>query len=259
MTNKEKKINWEEEFKRDYPVEKFQEVSHYWWKDCYNQIEKFIFKNIPLNNNSEILECGCGSGNSSLKLARLVKKVILLDNSNTALDCAKRLAGYYQVENVEFVRGDVFSMPFNSDQFDFCWNIGLIEHYNFSEAKQIIKEMSRIVKQEGWICLGVPNFMSLPIIKAKFLYFKPLRLFTFRVKGYRLKDETRYDLKDLRKLLFSVSRESGIKFEQVSSYYIGSVLPVETPRFIFEKINKFLSKLFSRLSFLILISAKVKK
>lgn len=256
---KKKDFSWEEEFRRDYPVENFQEINHHWWKDCYDQIEKFVLKNIPLNKNSEILECGCGSGNSSLRLALLVKSIVLFDSSYNALDCARKLANYYKVNNVEFIKGDVFSIPFESGRFDFSWNIGLIEHYSFEQAKEIIKEMLRVTKKGGWICVGVPNFVSLPIIKAKLLAFKPLILMTFWIKGYRLKDERKYNFTDFKKLFSAASRESNIKIEQISCNYIGSIFFMATPKFIFNKINKFFSKTFPRFSFLILISVRVKK
>ena len=254
-----KDFDWEKEFNRNYSVESFQEISHYWWKDCYNQIEKFVLQNIPLNNNSEILECGCGSGNSSLRLAPLVKKTILLDSSNNALKCAKELADYYKVKSVEFVTGDVFNMPFKNNQFDFCWNIGLIEHYNFEQAQKIVKEMMLVTKSSGWIFIGVPNFKSLAIIKAKILSYAFLKPLTSRIKGYRLRGEKKYSLSSLKRLIRVASEENDIKIEQVSFDYVGSVLPVETPKFIFKRINKFFSRFFPRYSFLFLVAVKINK
>jgi len=259
MSAKEWKINWEEEFKRDYSVEKFQEVNHYWWKDCYDQIEEFVLKNVPLDKKSELLECGCGSGNSSLRLAHLVKRVILLDFSDAALSCARKLAYYHGAKNVEFVKGDAFGLPFQDNQFDLCWNIGVIEHYNFEGAKKIVREMLRVVKDGGRVIIGTPNFMSLPVIKARLLSLKILMPLTFWIKGYRVKDEIKYNLKDLKNLVFLASKENGARLDKISYCYVGSILPVETPGFIFAKVNKFLSRVFSRFSFLVLISAKVEK
>ena len=258
--NKEiKDFDWEKEFDRNYSIENFQEISHDWWKDCYNQIEKFVLQNIPLNNNSEILECGCGSGNSSLLLAPLVKKIILLDSSNNALKCAKELADYYKIKNVKFVNGDIFHMPLENNLFDFCWNIGLIEHYNFEQAKEIIKEMMRVTKSSGWIFIGVPNFKSLAIIKAKILSYSFLKPLTFLIKGYRLNGEKKYSLSNLKRLICTTSEENNIKIEQASFDYIGSVLPVETPKFIFKRVNKFFSRFFLRSSFLVLVAVKINK
>ncbi len=250
--------NWEQEYKRDFQVNKFQEISHYWWRDCYDQIEEFILKNVPLNKNSEILECGCGTGNSSLRLAHKVKQVVLLDIANNTLKCAKQLAEYYKVKNVEFIRGDVFRMPFNDKRFDFCWNIGLIEHYSIPQAKEILKEMLRVTKNSGYMCIGVPNFVSLAILKAKFLSLKLLKPLTFWIKGYRLTDEKKYDEKILCKLLFIINKEKGGKFTQINFNYVGSILPIETPKYIFRKINKFFTHFLNKTSFLILVIAKIK-
>jgi len=260
--SKDKKIkdfDCEKEFNRNYSVESFQEISHYWWQDCYSQIENFVLQNIPLNNDSEILECGCGSGNSSLRIASLVKKITLLDSSNNALKCARKLADYYGVKNVELIKGDVFDMSFKNNRFDFCWNIGLIEHYDFEQAKEVVKEMLRVTKSSGWIFIGVPNFKSLAIIKAKLLSYGFLKPLTFWIKGYRLGKEKKYNLDSLKKLIRVASEKSGIKIEQIYLDYVGSVLPVETPEFIFKKIDKFFSRFFPKFSFLVLITIKINK
>lgn len=249
--------DWEQEYKRDYEVKEFQEINHYWWKNCYDQIEKFILKNIPLEISSKILECGSGSGNSSLRLAHKVKKVTLLDGSKNALNCSKQLAKYYQAENAEFIEGNIFSMPFGNKSFDFCWNVGVIEHYDSVKVKEIIKEMLRVTKAPGYLCIGIPNFNSLAIIKARLLAFKPLNLLTSRMKGYRLKDEKEYDKKDINELLLAVCKENNVKLKNISFGYAGSVLPIETPKFIFRKINSFCSHIFKKHSFLILAIVEI--
>jgi len=250
-------LNWEKEYKRNYPVEKFQEINHHWWKDCYEQIEQFVLKNVSLNANSKILECGCGTGNSSLRLANKVKKVVLFDISSNALKCARQLSEYYNVHNVEFINGDIFHMPFDDKQFDLCWNIGVVEHYEVNRAKEILKEMLRVIKNSGYICIGVPNFLSLAILKARFLSFRFLKPLTFWIKGYRLTDERKYDAKTLENLLLTASKEKGIKLERISIGYVGSILPIETPGYIFRKINNFCNRLFNKFSFLILMTAKI--
>lgn len=249
--------NWEKEFERDYPVEKFQEIDNYWWKDCYNKIENFVLKNIPLDKNSKILECGSGSGNSSLRLANKVKKVVLLDSSKNALRCSKQLAGRYKANNAEFIEGDIFHMPFEEKEFDLCWNIGVIEHYDFMKAKEAIKEMLRVTKDSGYICIGVPNFKSLAIIKAILLSSRILKPLTFWAKGYRLSDEKRYDEEDLNNLLAVAAKESRVELKNISFGYVGSVLPAETPKGIFQKLDNLFSRIFSKSSFLVMVTAKI--
>lgn len=249
---------WEEEFKRNYPASDFQEIGHYWWKDCYDEINKFIIKKITLSDKKEILECGCGSGNSSLRLAPFLKNVVLLDFSRSALGCARKIADYYGTYNVNFMEADIFNMPFERKRFHLVWNIGVIEHYDYNQAKKIIEEMMHITEKGGWVCVGLPNFLSLPIIKAKILSFKFLKPLTFWIKGYRLKDEKKYNPLEIEKIFIEVAKESNIEIEEIFSDYIGSVLPVETPKFIFNKINKSLTKFFPKFAFLFLIAVKIK-
>jgi len=183
---------WDDEFKRDYPVENFQEIKHYWWVDCYKEIESFVLREIKLNKNYKILEAGSGSGNSSLLLANLVGQVFLLDKSPYSLECSKRLANYYKLKNVNIINGDIFNIPFNEQYFDLCWNVGVIEHFTFEESLRCVEEMIRVTKNNGYVCIGVPNFQSLPIIKAK---INSLLSRFINIKGYKLDDEKRYTKK----------------------------------------------------------------
>jgi ubiquinone/menaquinone biosynthesis C-methylase UbiE len=248
---------WDKEYCRNSQTEKYQEIDNYWWEDCYDEIELFLTKNLDINHNTKILEAGSGSGNSSLRLAKKAKEIHLLDSSPNALKCARNLADYYKSSNVVFKIGDIFSLPYPNKSFDLCWNIGVIEHYNAKECEKIIREMARVVKNNGYLCIGIPNFSSLPIIKAKVLASKFLKLLTSQIKGYRLKDENRYDESSLMEMIGKINKEDSVVLNPVSIGYAGSVLPVETPFFIYGKINNLVSRLFRKNSFLILIIAKV--
>ena len=49
-------------------------------------------------------------------------------------------------------------MPFKSEEFDFVWNIGVIEHYDLKEIDLIFQEMIRVCKRNGVVAVGMPNF-----------------------------------------------------------------------------------------------------
>jgi len=248
---------WDKEYCRNIQTERYQEIDNYWWKNCYDEIESFLAKNLDINHDTKILEAGSGSGNSSLRLAKKVKEVHLIDSSPNALKCARNLADYYKSSNVVFKTGDIFSLPYPRQLFDLCWNVGVIEHYNVEDCKKIIKEMARVVKNNGYLCIGIPNFSSLPIIRAKILASKFLKLLTFWIKGYRLKDENKYNESSLLGMISKINEEGSVMLHPVSIGYAGSVLPIETPFFIYKKINGLISRIFRKNSFLILIIAKV--
>jgi len=245
-----------DEYDRKCSVKDYPEIKHYWWRNCYSEINNAIIKRIPLNENSKVLECGCGTGKSSLLLSPKVREVVLLDSFLCSLKCAKSLAGYYGAKNTKFIKDDVFRMPFKENLFDFCWNVGLIEHYNQKKAEDIIVEMARVTKNLGYICIGVPNFNSLAIRKAKFLSYKYLKPFTFWIAGYRLVDEHNYNIQILKDMMVNVTRRYNVKFEDIHFDYAGSFLPIETPFFIYKTINRYFPKNFS---FLLLLIAKVRK
>jgi ubiquinone/menaquinone biosynthesis C-methylase UbiE len=258
MPEKESSLRWEKEFQRSYSTEEFQEVSSFWWRDCYDGIEKSLLEKVPLDKNSLVIEYGCGSGISSLRLAPKIEKVYLLDTAESALNCAKQLADYLKVANVEFLFEDAFNMPFKDGYADLCWNVGLLEHYDRPKAKELLKESARVVKDSGYICIGVPNFRSLPIIKARILSMKALRPLIGLLKGYRLDDEKNYNEKKLIETLKEIEKEGEFSFLEISIDYAGSALPIETPETIFNIFNNPIGELFRKFSFLILLTAKVK-
>jgi len=250
-----KSKNWEKEFERSNDTETYQEISNYWWVDCYKHIDLTIRKNIPIKNDMMVLECGSGSGNSSLLLANDVKKVVLLDQSKNAIESSKKLAQYYNVKNVDFLMGDIFNMPFDDETFDFCWNIGVLEHYDIKKAKKMILEMTRVTKKNGYMCIGVPNFKSLAIAKARLLSNSFLRPITNHIKGYRLDDEKNYTMKKIRKLFFDLEKDN-VFLKNISYHYVGSFLPIETSQNNYNKLMKF-EYFFKKFSFLILVIIKV--
>ncbi len=240
---------WDKEFKRDCNVDDFQEIKHYWWINCYKEIEDFVLREVKLNKNSKILEVGSGSGNSSLRLASLVGQVFLLDKSKYSLDCSKKLADYYGLDNVKMINGDIFRIPFDDEIFDLCWNVGLIEHFNFEQAQQCIEEMFRVTKNYGYVCVGVPNFRSLPIIKAKIN--SALSRF-INIKGYKLDDEKKYTRSDIEKIFITAANKNRIKISKIVFDYSGSFLPVETPYHFFKLFNGLFSLFFRKSKFIII-------
>ena len=251
--------NWKNEYGRPEKDTYLQEIDNYWWKQCYDEIENFVIKKIPLIKDWEIAECGSGSGNSSLRMSKRVKKITLVDSSKNALEYSKKLAKIYNADNVEYALADIFNAPFPDGSFDFCWNVGVIEHYKLAEAEKILREMIRITKDGGFICVGVPNFNSLPILKAKILSSKFGLKFLPRAKGYRLQDERRNDENQIKQMLAKACDENGASITQLNIGYAGSVLPVETPKIIFKTLNGLCNQIFKQKSFLIMLSAKINK
>ena len=61
---------------------------------------------IPLDRDDVVLDCGCGPGRVAIQLAKRVKKVICLDNSEGMMAECKKNCEAAGVTNVEFVLAD---------------------------------------------------------------------------------------------------------------------------------------------------------
>jgi len=62
--------------------------------------------------------------------------------------------------------GDVRKLKFNDDYFDGYFSLGVIEHF-YDGYDKIAKEMSRVIKNEGYLFLTFPHMSLLRKIKAK--------------------------------------------------------------------------------------------
>lgn len=177
----------------------------------------------------------------------------MLDISPAALKYARRIAQKFNVENVEFVHGNIFEIPFQRETFDFVWNTGVIEHYKLTDIKAILKEMIRVTKSNGMIAFGVPNFYSGPTIKAWITKFFPAT-----ISGYRLGTEHFYKNKVLFDLAMNVSKHDGKNIEWIKVKYVGNPLPLETPRRVFKTIGRIVDTLLPKNRFMIMFFCKFK-
>lgn len=95
-----------------------------------------------LPSNWTVVDLGCGTGNVSELLAPVVQRVIAVDRSGPMLAAAKkRLAS---VSNVEFVEGDVSSIPLAASSADAVVCMLVLHHVEsppeaFFEAARILK------------------------------------------------------------------------------------------------------------------------
>jgi len=241
--------NWSKIFHAELEKNSDKKFSSFWWESYYDELTNSINKIMLADGLNTILEAGSGSGKATLLLNKKLHKT-LLDISPVALEYAKHIADKFEVTNISFVEGNIFSIPFKNNNFDFVWNIGVIEHYELDDIKTVIKEMVRVCNKSGIVAVGMPNFYSGPILKAKLL-----KLFKF-IPGYKLDTEKFYELSNIENIFGEVSKESGRKIVYVETKYFGNPLIMETPRFILKTIGGLISRLFRKNKFLMLVICK---
>jgi ArsR family transcriptional regulator len=92
-----------------------------------------------------VVDIGCGTGNVSELLSPLVKRVIAVDASAAMLKAArKRLEGR---GNVEFVRGEVQSLPLNDASADAA--VAFLVLHHVPEIGAALAEMRRVLRPGG--------------------------------------------------------------------------------------------------------------
>jgi 2-polyprenyl-3-methyl-5-hydroxy-6-metoxy-1,4-benzoquinol methylase len=103
-------------------------------------IFNFLFRK-PID--SKILDIGCGEGVFINELiSHGFKKVEGID-----LNYSSKLVR----------KGDILMANFPSKSFDFILLLDVIEHLNFLEQSKILKEIYRILKDNGELVISIPN------------------------------------------------------------------------------------------------------
>ncbi len=102
----------------------------------------------------KILDVGCGTGNFSIKLARMGCKVVGIDISEEMLEVAKEKAEKEDLD-IEFYNMDVYDLKFENEIFDGVFSMAAFE---FIEKPEIaLGEIFRVVKKDEYILIGTIN------------------------------------------------------------------------------------------------------
>jgi SAM-dependent methyltransferase len=122
------------------------------------------------------LECGCGSGESSSRVSRLSRRLVALDFSMEALLTARAIPIY-----AAFVQADIRRLPFRDGSISGIWNLGVMEHFEAAEGREILEEFRRVLKPGNAVLLfWPPDFSSTRWILApieSFLSWRRARAF----------------------------------------------------------------------------------
>jgi demethylmenaquinone methyltransferase/2-methoxy-6-polyprenyl-1,4-benzoquinol methylase len=127
--------------------------------------EAMLALNLPAGSHG--LDAGCGIGSHTLLLAETVApggRVTGLDLSDELLAHAREQAGQSDLlHQVVFRQGDVNSMPFDTDSFDWAWSADCIGHPTVGDPLTGVRELARVVRPGGKLAvLGYSTQMLLP-------------------------------------------------------------------------------------------------
>lgn len=110
------------------------------------------FRLLQPSSGESILDIGCGTGNFSLKLARVGADVTGIDVSDAMLDVAREKSTGEDL-NIDFQNMGAHDLTFQDQSFDAMLCMATLEFVE--DPKQVFDETMRVIKPGGRIVIGV--------------------------------------------------------------------------------------------------------
>ncbi len=115
---------------------------------------KCVLDLFKVQKGMKVLDIGCGTGNFSIKLAKMGCEVIGIDISEEMLKVAKDKAKKEGL-NIKFYNMDVYDMKFEDNCFDGVISVTAFEF--LKDPDKAIEEMFRVLKPKGYLLIGTIN------------------------------------------------------------------------------------------------------
>ena len=110
--------------------------------------------------DANVLEIGCGTGISSLWLAKSGRHVTAIDYTKSSVELVTEAAKRLNLDNIKVVHCDATKdLPFKEKTFDYIFQAGLLEHFTNEEQISLLARWSEYGKN---MISMIPNAASLP-------------------------------------------------------------------------------------------------
>ncbi len=107
-------------------------------------------------SGDDVLDIGCGTGRFTVPVAARVHSTTALDISSTMLEQARETAAEKGVA-VDFVVGDMASLPFDNESFDVVISMLALMHVPREDRQSVFSEVARVLRPGGRMLIGVKN------------------------------------------------------------------------------------------------------
>ena len=156
---------------------------------------------------AELLHAGCGGGEVDTDIVRYAKV--------TAVDISPNALAKYRANHgarVECMVMDIFHLSNMQRRFDGLYNLGVMEHFEEEQLRQILAEFNRTLKPGGRLVLFWPPVYGLSVIALRIIHFVLNRMLRRNIQLHPPEPSKVRSRRQIRKLL----DESGFELQSFS-------------------------------------------
>lgn len=118
-------------------------------------VVEFLKKNKRSLEGKRLLDIGSGEGRHTIAAAMSGLKAYGMDYQLLAIKKAKGLSREEKITgSLDFIAGDVFSIPFKDGSFDILIDYGVLHHIKKSDAYGYIYRLPLLLKDKGYLILS---------------------------------------------------------------------------------------------------------
>ncbi len=117
------------------------------------EFEMNFWKSIPINEDSAILDVGCGPGVISSAIAKFASKgtVVGIDKNSLMIKECKENKEYEAIKNLSFREGDIYNLDIPENSVDVIYSRFLFQH--LSNPIQALNQLKKVLKPGGKVCI----------------------------------------------------------------------------------------------------------
>jgi 2-polyprenyl-3-methyl-5-hydroxy-6-metoxy-1,4-benzoquinol methylase len=116
---------------------------------------QMVLRQVP-SGLQRAVDIGCGDGYLTYLLREKARHVVGLDPTWLGVQLAQAEISKQGAQGIELLAGSAYDLPLPSGAFDLAVSTDVIEHVERPE--QLAREMSRILKPDGWCIISTPNW-----------------------------------------------------------------------------------------------------
>jgi glycosyltransferase involved in cell wall biosynthesis len=156
---------------------------------------------------AELLHAGCGGGEVDTDIVRYAKV--------TAVDISPNAVAKYRANHgarAECMVMDIFQLSNIQRRFDGLYNLGVMEHFEEDQLRQILAEFNRTLKPGGRLVLFWPPVYGLSVVALRIIHFVLNRMLRRNIQLHPPEPSKVRSRRQVRKLL----DESGFDLQSFS-------------------------------------------